>query len=145
MQLCTLGQSATCLGRFRAKSSSNYTSPSLKATGGALLQYGKSTLATVAGWISSEECPATVIYPSGLGLQLDNCQKKCLQAIVCNLLAKMVATMLAQTSSFLGTKTVVLQKQARVANRGVVAVRAGAYDEELIQTAVCLSAVLCVE
>ena len=48
----------------------------------------------------------------------------------------MVATMLAQTSSFLGTKTVVPQKQARVANRGVVAVRAGAYDEELIQTAV---------
>ncbi|KAL0036492.1 hypothetical protein WJX77_009881 [Trebouxia sp. C0004] len=47
----------------------------------------------------------------------------------------MVATMLAQTSSFLGTKTVVPQKQARVANRGVVAVRAGAYDEELIQTA----------
>ncbi|DBA89474.1 TPA: hypothetical protein ACH3X1_004100 [Trebouxia sp. C0004] len=43
--------------------------------------------------------------------------------------------MLAQTSSFLGTKTVVPQKQARVANRGVVAVRAGAYDEELIQTA----------
>ena len=54
----------------------------------------------------------------------------------------MVATMLAQTSSFLGTKTVVPQKQARVANRGVVAVRAGAYDEELIQTAVCFSAVL---
>ncbi len=57
----------------------------------------------------------------------------------------MVATMLAQTSSFLGTKTVVAQKQARVANRGVVAVRAGAYDEELIQTAVCFSTVLCVE
>ncbi len=54
----------------------------------------------------------------------------------------MVATMLAQTSSFLGTKTVVAQKQARVANRGVVAVRAGAYDEELIQS---FSTVLCVE
>ena len=48
----------------------------------------------------------------------------------------MVATMLAQTSSFLGTKAVAHQKQARAANRGVVAVRAGAYDEELIQTAV---------
>ena len=49
----------------------------------------------------------------------------------------MVATMLAQTSSFLGTKAVLPQKQQRVAaNRGAVAVRAGAYDEELIQTAV---------
>ncbi len=48
----------------------------------------------------------------------------------------MVATMLAQTSSFLGTKTIVPQKQARAANRSAVAVRAGAYDEELIQTAV---------
>lgn len=48
----------------------------------------------------------------------------------------MVATMLAQTSSFLGTKAVAHQKQARAVNRGVVAVRAGAYDEELIQTAV---------
>ncbi len=145
MQLCTLGRSATCLGRFRAKSSSNYTLPSLEAPGGALLQYGKSVFATVSGWISNKECPATVIYPSGLGSQLDNCQKKCLQAVVCNLLSKMVATMLAQTSSFLGTKTVVPQKQARVANRGVVAVRAGAYDEELIQTAVCFPAVLCVK
>ena len=54
----------------------------------------------------------------------------------------MVATMLAQTSSFLGTKAVVPQKQARVANRGVVAVRAGAYDEELIQTAVRCAAKL---
>ena len=145
MQICTLGRSATCLGRFRTKSSSNYTSPSLEAHGGASLQYGNSALATVSGWIGNKGCPATVIYPSGLGLQLDNCQKKCLQPIVCSFLLKMVATMLAQTSSFLGTKTVVPQKQARVANRGVVAVRAGAYDEELIQTAVCFSAVLCVK
>ena len=49
----------------------------------------------------------------------------------------MVATMLAQTSSFLGTKAVVPQKQRLAAHRGAVAVRAGAYDEELIQTAVC--------
>lgn len=48
----------------------------------------------------------------------------------------MVATMLAQTSSFLGSRAVAHQKPARAANRGVVAVRAGSYDEELIQTAV---------
>lgn len=48
----------------------------------------------------------------------------------------MVATMLAQTSSYLGSKAVAHQKPTRAASRGVVAVRAGAYDEELIQTAV---------
>jgi len=49
---------------------------------------------------------------------------------------KMAATMIAKTSAFMGVKPVQAKQPKAVAGRGTMVVRAGAYDEELISTAV---------
>ena len=54
----------------------------------------------------------------------------------------MVAAMLTANASFVGQKLAASPKQARAVNRGTVAVRAGAYDEELVKTAVSCSRLL---
>ena len=48
----------------------------------------------------------------------------------------MAATMIAKTSSFMGVKPVQAKQPKAAASRGAVVVRAGAYDEELMATAV---------
>ena len=91
---------------------------------------------------TSRSCSA-VIYPSGSRLAIhDNCLKKCCKLCVCCKEVKMAAAMLTANASFLGQKLATTPKQARVANRGTVAVRAGAYDEELVKTAVSCSRLL---
>ena len=50
----------------------------------------------------------------------------------------MAATMIAKTSSFMGVKPVQAKQPKAVSCRAAMVVRAGAYDEELIATAVRL-------